>query len=142
MPTRFDEPETFSRANTILTEALKNIIAGTELEQVLDDSLKDFDGRISPGALLLLLIPLIEARWSTSKIESRAQRSIESLPANDIESMTNSVSDLLSYTRENPALLDMLRTEVSKDFADITSASLIKAFHFRYCNIPPFCGEK
>lgn len=92
-------------------------IDGYRLSEIIDRAERRAGITLSWGAREMLIIPVIE--------------SIET-GRHDLESVERSISDLIETAAEKhyPEYLSN---------GECNSVSIIKAFHKRYCNIPPFC---
>lgn len=81
--------------------------------------------RLSKEAKQMLILPLQEVR----RIERRRNNY-------DFDSWTNSIENLMIGMKREPAKID------GGYHKRRSSLSVIKAFASKFCNIPPFCGER
>ena len=117
-----------------------------ELVQILD--LENFinsyfneltDIKVTSGALLMLLIPILEARERKSLLGEEELSFLET----DNRTTEASLRKLFDSLTTSPALVDALRSESpGAPLQERSSLSVIKAFCEHFCNIPPFCGER
>lgn len=94
---------------------------------------KRYNIRLSYEAKMMIMLPLSEL-FDNRQFEKRI----------DFGEWTISVEKLMITIAEEPAYLDKEYSN-NKGYnspIDRSSQSVIKAFASRFCNIPPFCGEK
>lgn len=95
--------------------------------------------RLSEEAKQLLILPLIEFQ----RVNNRNR---DLYPYNrqefryDLEGWRNSIVKIVENVKYEPALFDRYEDNFRNN--ERTSISVIKAFANKFCNIPPFCGEK
>jgi hypothetical protein len=94
--------------------------------------------KLSNEAKQLLILPLIEVL----KIEDGRKDSFRyrNYKYYEFENWRKSIVLLMESIKYEPARID--RTEENYELSKRSSISVIKAFSKKFCNIPPFCGEK
>jgi hypothetical protein len=104
---------------------------GDGFNRFVDEELRRVRIQITPAARLMLVLPLYElgARpW---------------LRGPNLESFGDSIRQLLETMAESPAAADMVPETIRRaPLPERSALSVIKAYWSRFCNIPPFCGEK
>ena len=97
----------------------------------------------TPGAYLMLLIPLYEYKQIAGSLPTESPSSRESgRRARPL--YVESYSKLVKQADEDPAAFDQDLTYKTKRGTPkkvVTSLSIIKSFWKKFCDIPPFCGE-
>ncbi|WP_299226563.1 hypothetical protein [uncultured Psychroserpens sp.] len=94
--------------------------------------------RLSNEAKQLLILPLIEYQ-KISKRNSRNFNTNENFKR-ELDSWRESISKIIKTIAYEPARIDRLDNDSILN--ERTSLSVIKAYAKRFCNIPPFCGER
>jgi hypothetical protein len=99
--------------------------------------------QLTPGAILMLMIPLIEAAQIQSEFTDLYRMSPPPSLSVNRDMAEASISSLLRYIESSPAAADLSLQPFreSEGRPQLTSLSAIKAFWRGFCNIPPFCGE-
>jgi ABC-type phosphate transport system auxiliary subunit len=120
-----------------LREAL---IDELELRGYFGAYLSEKNIQMTSGAILMLLIPLHEARQQLSSYIFTAFNEQDVSRASR-ENIENSLNKLLNDVIAEPAKNDLTVSDVVGQ-QQRTSLSVVKAFWQKFCNIPPFCGEK
>lgn len=93
--------------------------------------------RLSDEAKQLLILPLIEYQKITRRGHDLSpQRNF----GKELDNWRKSVSKIIETIAFEPASID--RANKGSIQNERTSLSVIKAYANRFCNIPPFCGEK
>lgn len=160
MPIR-DEAMSFSDEAEVRMQDLAEFLArDTRVNLAMVSQLYDNKVLLTPGAFLMLVIPLIEAAQAQERRDQKAGAADIGL---DPEVIRDSISRLLQTMKQDPSPAD-LRFDASdvtrvvvqrkrffrKDTATIelgprenvrSSLSVIQAYWKRFCSIPPFCGS-
>ncbi|MFT3705137.1 MAG: hypothetical protein QM802_22410 [Agriterribacter sp.] len=92
--------------------------------------------RLSPEAKQLLILPILEYQRLSNDPNIDREINIDS----ELSNWRDSISKIIDNMRYEPARIDSLKQ--NRRISERTSLSVIKAFSNRFCNIPPFCGEK
>jgi hypothetical protein len=95
--------------------------------------------RLSTEAKQLLILPILEyQRIANASNDPYIERGINM----DLElsNWRDSITKIIESMREEPARIDSIVQ--GRRLYERTSMSVIKAFSKKFCNIPPFCGEK
>jgi hypothetical protein len=96
--------------------------------------------RLSEEAKQLLILPLVEYQNIMNRPDSDfINREINT--EREFRNWRESISEIFRQMRDEPARIDRLTRSEFRE-SDRTSLSVIKAFANRFCNIPPFCGER
>jgi hypothetical protein len=115
------------------------------LEETFDRAVDRHNIALTPGALLTLVAPLVEA--------AVAQHYRRSGGVNDptldvtLDTVEKSLDELVSDMKANPAAADRIPQELvgidpqGRRFPMRSSLSALKSVSRRFCRIPPFCGE-
>jgi hypothetical protein len=134
--------DNFDGAEVELARLVRQLADAMRLNEIFQQaSMQSFvnTSRLSPGAVLMLMIPLIEAARLQGEFSTRASSGLP--PELDVDSgrVVQSLASLMREIETSPAAADRL-ISWRPDQRE-TSLSVIKAFWRRFCNIPPFCGE-
>jgi hypothetical protein len=122
----------------LLAEKLQGSL---ELEGFLEEALADLRIEPTPGARLMLLIPLAEAKDREDFERGNVEHSLNDLLEEMAEKPATVDKDLEERKRRNR--VGSNREERRRDERrSRSSVSAIKAFSQRFCNIPPFCGQR
>lgn len=92
---------------------------------------------LTDEAKQLLILPIIEAQIINERNRFISIGEGQWFKTR-FESWRESVEVLMDYIKNNPARIDIENERLDER----TSISVIKAFAEKFCNIPPFCGEK
>jgi hypothetical protein len=90
---------------------------------------KEYGIRLTDSAVEMLLIPLEEQYFSDLHLEFGYDKNQENV-------IMNSVELLFKEMKENPSDNEKYFM-INND--ERSSLSVIKAYHLKFCNIPPFC---
>jgi hypothetical protein len=137
--------ETYNLANQQMLDLVLHLKQYSQLEKFLNDVTHKHEVSLTPGALLVLIVPIIEASHAQYLRENRNICS-SNLDTN-MNMLQNTVDRVIEEAKNLPAGSDKFPEELmaydgnGMRWSIRSSLSLIKAFASRYCNIPPFCGE-
>ncbi|HLG36803.1 MAG TPA: hypothetical protein VI338_01600 [Nitrososphaera sp.] len=136
----------FGPAHEQIQELLINLKEQYRLEALFDRVISEQGVAISPAAQLMLIVPLLEADAMHSYWE---ERGVWNTPVDvDRDTVQESLRQLVLEAKKNPARIDqfpdelVLRDHAGNKWPARSTFSIIKSFVSRFCNIPPFCGEK
>jgi hypothetical protein len=129
MSTPFGRQPPRRRDDARLVELLRYLESQIDDEYSLfvDEELQRFRIQISPAARLMVALPLYEV----SRLDSAIYNHQET---------RSSITKLLNTMAEDPAYIDASLGPRINPFR--STLSVIKAYWSRFCNIPPFCGER
>ena len=144
---------------TLMEQLVNQLEVDLELADFLRHVANDLKIEMTPGAYLMLLVPLAEvnslalAEFRRTNPYYRWKYRSEKLVL-DRQLVEHSLRTLMREMAESPAAFDKALPRDSDDRAHFwsrlrfwdalpvrTSISVVKAFWKRFCNIPPFCGE-
>lgn len=97
------------------------------------------DIRLSEEAKQLLILPLIEFQRINHRNRDSYRYNRQEFRY-DLDSWRDSIVKIVENVKYEPARFDRYENDLRND--ERTSMSVIKAFANKFCNIPPFCGEK
>lgn len=97
------------------------------------------DIKLSEEAKQLLILPLIEFQRINNRNRDSNRYGRQEFRY-DLDNWRDSIVKIVENIKYEPARFD--RHEYGSSSEDRTSISVIKAFANKFCNIPPFCGEK
>lgn len=95
--------------------------------------------RLSEEAKQLLILPLIEFQRINNRNRDSYRYNRQEFRY-DLDNWRDSIVKIVENIRYEPARFDKYENNLQND--ERTSISVIKAFANKFCNIPPFCGEK
>lgn len=120
-----------------------NVILESRLEFLaqLDFLQEHHSVRLTEGAVLMLLVPLVEA------LEQQSRLGIEhpDLSPDQVRSSLDKIVDGL-HRSPHPFDVDLTKElaatgQASSEKPERTAFSVIRQFWQQFCNIPPLCGE-
>lgn len=98
----------------------------------------EFNIRLSREAKQMLILPLVEV-YKINDNDWTNNRSSK-FDKYDFEEWRNSIRTLMNVIKSDPARIDQFKS--NRQISSRSSLSVIKAFSKKFCNIPPFCGER
>jgi hypothetical protein len=96
---------------------------------------------LSMEARQLLILPLVEYQRILTEREKEFVNDTSKLRM-DFENWKKSITMLIDTMIHQPAQVDRIQLDNEGTVVNMSSMSVIRAFWIRFCNIPPFCGEK
>jgi hypothetical protein len=133
-----------SRTDDLMWGLMRQLNEITGVREIFSEAVKELDLRLTPGAILMLMIPLLEA----AKLQETFTDVYRMIPPPQLLSVgkdlaVSSLSRLLLDVQESPSAADnQLQLYLkAQGYPFASSLSVIKAFWKNFCNIPPFCGE-
>lgn len=137
--------ESYDSINDAMLKLARRIKRELKVEEYLEDALDENQIFITPGAYLMITVPLFEAAHLQHYRSELGVR--DSVLDTDVEMMRESIKRIVTDITSNPARADQVPEE-REGFDEEgerrsvrTSLSMLKAFFRNFCNIPPFCGE-
>jgi hypothetical protein len=102
----------------------------------LDSFMANWTERLEPtdSAIVMLLLPLVDI------VEDRSQLGSRFSDVSDAE-LQATLNTLLRTMGSDPARADEVYSAATQK-SHRSALSVIKAYWRRFCNIPPFCGER
>lgn len=97
------------------------------------------DIRLSKEAKQLLILPLIEFQRINNRNRDSNRNDRQEF-RHDLDNWRDSIVKIVENIRGEPARFDIYQNNLRSK--ERTSMSVIKSFANKFCNIPPFCGEK
>lgn len=135
----------FDEINRRLSEVAHDLKTRLGIQEMIDALADRYDLALSPGALVLLSVPLFEAAFAQHFRESMGIR--EDLLDVESSDIQRTLDGLISDMASEPARADMVPEELTGvDERGVerrirSSLSVTKSLAKGWCNIPPFCGE-
>ena len=141
--TRSREAENEGEISETMEKLAKSLTESLDLEGFLSETYaKHKEISFTSGALLMLLIPLFEARQSIALLEdTRFVRTLNVRQPTVESSLTRMIEEVV----DSPAAVDsaLLEVQALRDEPKRrTSLSVIQAFWKNFCSIPPFCAGR
>jgi hypothetical protein len=117
------------------------------LEETIDRVLRRNDVALTPGAMMVLVAPLVEAA-GVQKYRHERQGIYDDGLDVDMTTVARSVEAITEEAKSDPAKIDRIPRELrvrdpagDREVALRSSQSILKAIARRFCRIPPFCAE-
>lgn len=136
----------FADAHWKMQELAINLKEQYQLDALFDQVIYEQQIAVSPGAQLMLIVPIIEAMAMQDYWQQEGtQNSVVNV---DMDTIRQSLRQLVREAKNNPAHADQfpdqltMEDSVGREWSMCSSPSIIKSFFRRFCNIPPFCSEK
>ena len=135
-----------NREDNTLSALLRKLEIELELQGFLLQVSRDKGIRLTPAAALMLLLPLYEVNLRSAPRRTWIRRTLQRRPLLlDKAEIRQSLTMLVQEVAKSPATADLVFEPVGPSQPSVqarSTLSVIKAFWKRFCNIPPFCGEK
>jgi hypothetical protein len=96
------------------------------------------DINLSREARAMLSLPILEVQNNLNNDSINVKMYEKKEFEEEIASWQNSLEKIFSEMETAPAYIDKKNVDKNKR----SSISVIKAYAKKFCNIPPFCGEK
>jgi hypothetical protein len=144
----FDERvsvEAWEEAQTQMRNLAVRLKQDFGLEKTVDRAIDRHNIALTPGALLTLVAPLVEAAFSQ---HYRHRVGVQDARLDTtLATVERSLDELVSEMKMEPAAADRIPSELigidpeGRELPMRSSLSALKAVSRRFCRIPPFCGE-
>jgi hypothetical protein len=130
------EKSSFSNKAVEIQNLAVELLGAAGLSQFLPTFEKRFNIKLTPAAVLMLMLPLVDAETR----EGVLGKGFFDVSDNELRL---SLKQMLKSMADDPARADALFSiEPSTVPEERSALSVVKAFWKTFCNIPPFCWEK